>query len=219
MIVLQAVARAFVGAAVEVTQANVRRNVDAPAVGAAHNTGQPNREDALRTWLGSYAAFQGFAEADRRKVVDGMLNFADAEGCHFDALSYDALIEKFHRLHGICGKAVPLTKASKERSLISLTSKGLWCCYPNSVPIYDRYVQNALWIICKVVKLRPGNSVINDRYAAFADVWLKIYEEVEPIVTEHADKIGYPYKVRIFDRILWLIGQPNYFGNVTPLMH
>jgi len=218
MINLEMLARTFVGPAIEITKANIQKKMDDPAIQAVHDKGQPDRENALKRWLESYAALQGFTKEDRRRVVDGMLGFADTVGCHFDELPFEELIKKFDHLHGICGKAVALTKADKERDLVSLTSKGLWCCYPNGVSIFDRFVQNVLWILCKLSQVRPNASTANSgRYAAFADVWFQIYSQVTPIIVEEADRIGYPYKLRVFDRILWVIGQPDYVVDITAI--
>jgi len=218
MIDLQAVVRAFVGPAIEITQLNTKKNIDSRAVNALHNKNDPGRRETLKTWLGSYAVFQGFRHADRSSAVDAILDFGDTEGCHFDTLANDALVDKFHRLRGVCGKAVPPTRIGKARDLISLTSKGLWCCYPNAIPIYDSYAQQALWILCKLAELHPTASVSNDRYPSFADAWFQIYRQVEPIIGEYAAQVNYPYKVRILDRILWLIGRPGYTKNITPRM-
>lgn len=218
MINLEMLARTFVGPAIETTKANIERKMDAPALQAVHNKDHPNRENVLKTWFENYAAFQGFTTEDRRRVVAGVLGFADMLGCHFDRLPYDELIEKFHRLHGICGKAASLTRTNNERDLISLTSKGLWCCYPNGVPIFDRLVQNVLWILYKLSQFPPKVSTANSgRYATFADVWFQIYNQVKPIIAEEAERIGYPYKLRVFDRMLWVIGQRNYTVDISAI--
>jgi hypothetical protein len=136
----------------------------------------------------------------------------------FNDLPFEELIEKFDHLRRICGKAAALTKADKERDLVSLTSKGLWCCYPNGVPIFDRLVQGVLWILCKLCQVRPKEATANSgRYAAFADVWFQIYRQVKPIIAEEADRICYPYKLRVFDRMLWVIGQPNYVVDIAAI--
>src|SRR6266513_789603 len=106
MIELEMLARTFVGPAIEITQANVQKKMDDPAIQAVHNKEQPDRENALKRWLESYSALQGFTTEDRRRVVAGMLGFADTHGCHFARLSFEELIEKYDQLRGICGKAV-----------------------------------------------------------------------------------------------------------------
>ena len=84
--------------------------------------------------------------------------------------------------------------------------------------MFDRLVQNALWILCKLSQLRPKASVAsNGRYAVFADIWFHIYDQVEPIIAQEADRIDYPYKLRVFDRMLWLIGQPNYIVDISTI--
>jgi hypothetical protein len=82
MIDLEMLARTFVGPAIEITKANIKKKMDDPAIQAVHNKGQLDRKNALKSWLESYAAFIGFTKEDRLRVVDGMLGFADTQGCH-----------------------------------------------------------------------------------------------------------------------------------------
>ena len=201
MINLEEITRAFIVPAIKVT----KLDIDSPAIKAVHNKDELSKVDRssdLKTWFRLMAVFH---------LVKLTLEFADRQGCHYDSLSYDGLIENFRCLRGECSKAVRPTRKGAERDLRSLASKALWCCYPNTVPIYDRYAQNALWVICKFAQIEPHDAATG--YEAFADVWLKIYKQVEPIIATEARRIKYPYKVRVFDRVLWIIGQPYYSVN------
>ena len=65
-----------------------------------------------------------------------------------------------------------------------------------------------------ISKLDPNLPPIPDgstRYGAFAFTWRALYEGHAASITA-VDACGYPFRVRIFDRILLLIGEPAY-GN------
>ena len=97
------------------------------------------------------------------------------------------------------------TKDQTPRSLTSLTSKALWCCYPDAIPIFDSYAQRALWVMSRLMGFDPPED--DEPYARFLSTWLKLYRGL--VIND--DRLGgYPYKVRVFDRILWIIGQPDY---------
>jgi hypothetical protein len=205
LINLEAMARAFVSRAIAITQHNLETDIDAPAIRAVHGQIRDNREreSALKKWLRDYAVFQGFTAEMRADVVRRVLQFADDERCHSEALSH-------------IGTLQGTRNQPRRRDVTSLTTKALWCCYPNAVPIYDRLAQNALWVMCKLARIQPTLDSKDNRYETFSDVWLQIYAAVEGIITaEIRSHIShYPYKVRVFDRILWSIGQPNYTGKV-----
>ena len=44
-----------------------------------------------------------------------------------------------------------LNKNQTPRSLTSLTSKALWCCYPDAIPIFDSYARRALWVLSRLM--------------------------------------------------------------------
>jgi hypothetical protein len=164
--------------------------------------------DARRTevlkWLRYYSVLQGLHEADRNAVASVIVDFADARGANDSFLSEVEIIDKFNELHDRCRSKVRPNKDQKLRNLTSLTSKALWCCYPDAVPIFDSYARRALWVLSRLMGLpRP---VATTDYSRFVSVWLSLYRGVERTL-EGAD---YRYKVRVFDRILWIIGQPDY---------
>jgi nucleoside-specific outer membrane channel protein Tsx len=54
---------------------------------------------------------------------------------------------------------------------------------------------------------RPAGEDNDIPYTRFVKVWLNLYHRVT-IDDNRLD--GYPFKVRVFDKILWIIGQPDY---------
>jgi hypothetical protein len=100
------------------------------------------------------------------------------------------------------------------RDFTSLTSKALWLRYPNAVPLYDRFAQEALWMISKLERGLPPTPNGASKYGAFAVRWKFLCDRYAPAI-EAIDNKGYPYRVRIFDRILWFIGQPVYGSGGT----
>jgi hypothetical protein len=103
----------------------------------------------------------------------------------------------------------------RKRNFVSLASKALWLRYPDVVPLYDRFAQDALWILSKLESDLPLVPEGTTRYGAFALIWQTLYDRYAVSVAA-IDNKGYPYRVRIFDRILWLIGEPTY-GFSRPL--
>jgi hypothetical protein len=81
--------------------------------------------------------------------------------------------------------------------------------------MYDGFAQNSLWIISRLAGKCP-RSPNGHRYHLFADVWMQLYEEALPEI-ERIDLRGYPYQVRVFDKILWIVGEPNYNRNPCQL--
>jgi len=49
----------------------------------------------------------------------------------------------------------------------------------------------------------------------FVLIWRTLYDRYAPS-SDAIDNNGYPYRVRIFDRILWLIGEPVYGFSKSP---
>lgn len=209
MIDLQAITRTYLQQAISLSRRE--HQADAPAVQAVHDKTQTNRQDALRKWLQSYQVFQGFVNSDRSAVAAAVLDFADGGGCDPElSLSYDELISRFDALHEKCRNVVRPKKDTTRRDLTSFTSKALWCCYPNAVPLYDNFTQNSVCIISRLAGVSPTTDhLLKHRYGSFADVWLAMYNQVVPII-DQADLQDYPYRVRVFDKILWIVGEPNY---------
>ena len=97
----------------------------------------------------------------------------------------------------------------KQRDFASFASKALWLRYPNEVALYDSFAQRALWMAAKIEPNLPRTQGGEAGYSSFALIWRSFYERYSSAIAEVPDR-GYPYRVRIFDRILWIIGAPAY---------
>ena len=114
------------------------------------------RASVITRWLGTrYRAFMGFATQSRSDVARRIIEFADARQA--TSLHHDRgeIIAMFSQLAKAIGEAAPRTRASKERDVTSLTSKALWCCYPEDVPIYDRKAASALAVLSRLYHWAP----------------------------------------------------------------
>jgi hypothetical protein len=154
----------------------------------------------------------GFSAQSRSEVAHRIIKFADAR--HVTSLQHDrdTIIAKFNELATAVGEAAPRTKAGKERDVTSLTSKALWCCYPEDIPIFDRNAASALAILSRLYHWAPRTN--RDGYAAFVDVWLRAYEEIEMAIDE-AGLSNCARKVRILDSVLWYLGQGGYYAEAS----
>ena len=88
---------------------------------------------------------------------------------------------------------------------LSLSSKALWCRYPSQVLIYDKNARLSLTVLCRLADTpvrRQGRA-----YADFVEGWNALYEPVAPMIAERLNDCGYPYAIRVFDKILWILGQ------------
>lgn len=176
---------------------------DRPALLALQNRNTPGRSAALREWFRNYQVFQGINGQSRDAITAAVLDWADSRDLQRDLTTVDALVAAHAELMEVCSGA-----SGKPRDFTSLASKALWLSYPDSVPIYDSFVERALWVLSKLLSIAPlaeGES----EYRKFVHIWKALYRRYQRTVNEIP--IGdYPYRVRIFDVILWLIGRPRY---------
>jgi len=202
MLDLDAVARTFLRPAIWLSKRE--HVVDAPVIKAVHDQNQPKREDVLKNWLRSYSVLQGLCDDQRDAVVRAILRFADKRECDLDlSLSYNGVMTNFRELYYDCKNVV-------QRDVTSLTSKALWCCYPSAIPLYDQYAQQSIWMISRLAGIELKNEhKPGDRYGPYAEIWFAIYRALSPLI-DASDLEGYPYRVRVFDKILWMIGEANY---------
>jgi hypothetical protein len=164
----------------------------------------PDRSEAIRIWLQSYQVFQGIDGPKRPAIATAVLEWADSRNLQRDLTTVDALVTAHAELMAVCTRA-----NEEERDFTSLASKALWLCYPASVPIFDRFAQRTLWVISK---LESGITPLADtepEYRQFVHIWKALYDRHASAINE-IDLGTYPYRVRIFDKILCLIGEPRY---------
>jgi len=154
-------------------------------------------ETAVR-WLRHYGVLMGLNNELGNQIATAVINYADQRADEFMPANLQEIINGFEVLHENFRQILP-------RAFTSLTSKALWCCYPTIVPLYDSYAERALSVISRLAQIEP---IHNDTvYGRFASVWMQMYNMVE-IPDDHLN--GYPYKVRIFDKILWILGQKRF---------
>jgi hypothetical protein len=167
------------------------------------------RQADLREWLESFSVFLGLTTIQRDQITEAVLAWADARNPGRDLATPEALAEAHKELERTCQTCIMNRPDAKEREFTSLASKALWLCYPERVPLYDRYAKNALHVIAK---LEEGVNLIAEtksEYEKFVHVWKQLYERYSGTI-ESLEVGSYPYRVRVFDVVLWLIGQPSY---------
>jgi len=177
------------------------------AVGTA-NMERADREQQVRKWLNGMRVIRFFPSETDGKIVRQILKYANGPPPSGPLRSKAAIVSEYERLkqriQAIVGHS---QKSGKPRDVTSVTSKALWCCYPDDVPIFDADAHGALRVIarlCQIV-LEPNLSP----YGLFVDVWLQLYEKVKPVI-DQADLKGYPYKIRVLDKLLWHLRSPGF---------
>lgn len=168
------------------------------------NQGQDGRVRAIRKWLEYYRVFQGFSGNRRDAIAQAVLNWADCRPPDSSLATIPALLSSHASLVNACGDAY-----GKKRDFASLASKALWLRYPNEVPLFDSFAQRALWMLAKIEPDLPKIQKGATGYAPFALIWRTFYDRYSSAIAAVPDR-GYPYRVRIFDRILWILGAPAY---------
>jgi hypothetical protein len=117
-----------------------------------------DRKKSLVDWLNRYKVLMGVATDTRASIAGQVIAFADEreeKSLHRDK---NRIVSEFDKLKDRIDKAAPRNKTGKGRAVTSLTSKALWCCYPNDVPIFDRNAVSALGVISRVCHLAPGRD-------------------------------------------------------------
>jgi hypothetical protein len=203
LISLEAVIRHFGQEALRL-QLEESEKGDSKALLALGNKAVPDRSGAVLSWLQSYQVFQGIHGPQRLAIAAAVLDWADSHDLQTDLTSTNALVNAHAELMAVCTQA-----NERKRDFTSLASKALWLCYPARVPIFDRFAQRTLWVISKLetdIALLPDTE---PEYHQFVHLWRALYDRYAIALNELP--LGtYPYRVRIFDKILWLIGEPRY---------
>ena len=79
----------------------------------------------------------------------------------------------------------------------------------SSVPILDDFTQCALSVISKLEADITSLPETDSDYRKFVHLWKTLYDRYAAALNE-IDIGTYPYRVRIFDKILSLLGDPRY---------
>lgn len=167
-----------------------------------------DRKRQVVDWLNYMRVLMSFPQDARTLVAEQIITYAD--GTRQDLLHQDkvGIVIEFDTLRERVCRFAPRTKNGEERDVTSLTSKALWCCYPDAVPIFDNNAAGALRVIGRLCHFAPVPK--QSKYACFVDLWLKVYAELEPVISD-ADLSGCPYRVRLLDRLLWYLGQSSFY--------
>lgn len=179
--------------------------VDEAAILQLNDPQSAGRIAGIRHWLGvHYAVFQGLTNAQRDNVTAAIVGWADAHRPNPAPLAPAALADAHEGLAAACVQGLGI-----QRDVSSLASKALWLCYPENVPMLDRNARNALYVLSKLMDDFPQAPAEATGYRAFVHVWLGLYNQYKTTI-EPLEIAGYPYRVRVFDKILWLLGDPRY---------
>lgn len=178
--------------------------LDNPVLASLRNKDASNRVEVLRSWFFNYQVFQGIPSEKRLAIASAVLKWADTRELQASLNTAGAVEQAHTELMAVCSNA-----DGRNRDFTSLASKALWLCYPYDVPIFDSFAQRALWVIAKL-ETRGGDTIVNgSEYRRFLHVWKALYDRYAVVLSE-IETHGYPYRVRIFDKILWMIGTRDY---------
>ena len=211
MVDFEAVIRHFWPKALDTIRSWGQEVGDEKGLRAIRDANLDTRQVDLHHWFRLYNVFQGLTTIQRNLITEALLTWADdARNQGRDLATPEALAEAHKELEGTCQACIMNLPDAKKHVFTSLASKALWLCYPESVPLYDKYARNALHVIAK---LEEGVDLIagtKPEYEQFVHVWKQLYERYSGTIESLEVDPSYPYRVRVFDMILWLIGQPPY---------
>jgi hypothetical protein len=174
------------------------------AIAAIMDRSADDRVIKLRKWLEYYKPFQGLTNDQRDSISQGIIAWIDSREKNSRLGDLHSLLSAHTSLVDTC-----VNSFGRKRNFTSLASKALWLRYPYDVPLYDRYAQQALCVVAKITPELPRVRESADSYEAFALVWRAFYDRHVSDIVAIPHK-GYPYSVRIFDRILWMLSAPKY---------
>lgn len=174
--------------------------------------------ELVKQWMRNYGLFQGITTDARNRVADSFLEFAAARTQH-GRLTESLVAEMYRDLFTCLYKTVP-------RSWMSATSKLLWCLYPHDIAIYDTFVHRTLAVLQCVDENLVGTERIGGapQIKSLADIdnAVKAYMRYQDLVCKllgaHKTTMDalrkqtdqtYKYDIRIMDKLLWMIGDPD----------
>lgn len=169
---------------------------------------RPDREADVRSWLNRYRVLRYVPPETSGKVVAAIIDFADERGGGSLRQDKTLIDSEFRLLEARLGVLLPpLPKSGKPRRVTSLTSKALWCCFPNDVPIYDNYALRALQVLSRLCHFET--PPLDADYALYIGAWFALYDLAKPVI-DSANLNGYRYPIRVLDQFLWYLGQPTF---------
>ena len=167
-----------------------------------------DRVTGLRGWLDYYKVLQGFTDIKRVDLAQTVLIWADRR----DLSMAPTFVKEIGEAHADLMSACCVT-FGKKREFTSLASKALWLCYPDSVPIFDKYVERSVQLLAKFEPDIPPADSDHSDYEVFVHYWKQLYERYgdalrAPVAERDLEDILHTAKT--FDAVLWLISEPRY---------
>jgi hypothetical protein len=195
-----------------------RDNVNDDKMKFMLRSGKPDVE-LVKRWMRDYALFQGRTTQERERIAKRFLSFLTSARLTANVSDRKFLEESYTEL---------LTALFLEvnRSWVSATSKLLWCIYPDEVVIYDAFVWRAL-VVMQCLDNELGNfprigvappvaresdiALAVKHYMNYQDMVKHLCERYSDILRKLREKHkeAYPHDIRIMDKFLWMIGNPN----------
>lgn len=182
---------------------------DTSMINAIQNKSLSN--DQVIFWMNKYKLFQGIIDEKRSEMAQEFIQFLN----HRKPDEALALENDFKTLH------TKLYFASGNRKCLSATSKLLWCMYPYDIVIYDAFVARAILVLqgLDIDLLSHGrflqppqksddSTPMTNYYLSYSNLVLELFNKNKDILTELRTKhlVDYKYDIRIFDKLLWMMG-------------
>lgn len=194
-------------------------NRDPPIINMLARNNNHNQELVI-DWMTHYRLFQGIRNEIRNQIAARFLQFATGHQRYRNGPSIEQITGLFTHLYTLLFQV-------QNRGWMSATSKLLWCLYPQRVAIYDSFVHRTLTVLqCLNDNLQgferigvaptPNNegdiALATEHYMNYFGMVQTIKADNQNLLNELRQQHNeiYPYDVRIVDKLLWMMGNPNH---------
>lgn len=190
-----------------------------------------DKADAMKTWLGRYKVWRGIRCAN--EISEEIVTFFTQKKTSQRLTSNESIIKEFKSLNSLLHnrliqhnshlntiKELSSKNEYKDRSLLSLTSKALWAIYPDFIPIYDTFLFKAIGMLTKIDNLSSEPIVQGiskhdgdvEKYTKYVKGYMALYKMANKNIQSFRNRQtpNYPYDIRVFDKVLWAYGKPQY---------
>lgn len=184
----------------------------------------------VKRWMTSYQLFQGFNARQRSKISHAYTEVAPWLPRFTNPPPEDKLTGAFLTVLEILDNAGHVGVNNKARKWLSAASKLLWCHYPHDIPMYDRFVfqamttlqgvEPALFHAERLGVLKPKNNRESadqfykreaQHYLRYRRAILAVYASYSELLDDLRSKynVAYPYDLRLLDKLLLILGNPS----------
>jgi hypothetical protein len=166
------------------------------------NRPHEERLQEVVAWLRNrYHVLMGFTSQEGVEIANEILDFADSYPVSGADSSNAEIFGAFVELESRLGKLAPRNQSGTARGITSLTSKALWLCFPDDVPIFDSNAFSALCMLRWLLEL--PSSTQSSEYGAFVETWKTVFNLIKP----RGKYMELPCNMlRAFDHWLWHLG-------------